>query len=96
MGQGAFGTAYLCEGLKTKQVRVVKEIDIADMDDKKKKYAVKEARIMEKFTHPNIIRSYDVYKTKRGKLCMVMEYADGGDLNKLIKKKKDDLKNGYK
>jgi NIMA (never in mitosis gene a)-related kinase len=43
---------------------------------------------MEKFTHPNIIKSYDVYKTKKGKLCIVMEYADGGDLNQQIKKRK--------
>ena len=26
-----------------------------------------------------------VYKTKRGKLCIVMDYADGGDLTKRIK-----------
>lgn len=50
---------------------------------------------MERFTHPNIIRSFDVYKTKKGKLCIVMEYADGGDLNMLIKKRKQDQKNGY-
>ena len=52
-----------------------------DMDQDERKSAVKEARIMERFTHPNIIRSFDVYKTKKGKLCIVMEYADGGDLN---------------
>lgn len=66
------------------------------MDEKQRKAALKEAKIMEKFTHPNIIKSYDVYKTKKGKLCIVMEYADGGDLNQKIKKRKEDLKNGYR
>lgn len=51
---------------------------------------------MEKLTHPNIIQSHEVYKTKKGKLCIVMEYADGGDLNQRIKKRKQDLKNGYR
>ena len=67
-----------------------------DMDENQRKSALKEARIMEKLTHPNIIQSHDVYKTKKGKLCIVMEYADGGDLNMLIRKRKQDLKNGYR
>lgn len=43
---------------------------------------------MEMLNHPNIVKFYDVYKTRRKKLCIVMEFADGGDLNKIIKKKK--------
>lgn len=43
---------------------------------------------MEMLNHPNIVKFYDVYKTKTKKLCIVMEYADGGDLNKIIKAKK--------
>ena len=27
--------------------------------------------------HPNIVRFREVYKTKAGKLCIVMDYADG-------------------
>jgi len=30
-----------------------------------------------------------VYKTKKGQLCIVMDYADGGDLQKKIKEAKD-------
>ena len=44
-------------------------------------------------THDNIIKIEDVYKTNKGKLCMVMQYADGGDLEKEIeaqKEKKDE------
>ena len=37
--------------------------------------------------HPNIIRAHEVYKTKSGKLCIVMDYADGGDLSAMIKKR---------
>jgi serine/threonine protein kinase len=33
----------------------------------------------------NIVRFREVYKTKKGKLCIVMDYADGGDLQTLIK-----------
>lgn len=43
--------------------------------------------------HPNIIRFKEVYKTKKGQLCIVMDYADGGDLGTIIKKNK--AKGGY-
>lgn len=72
---------------------VVKEIDIKNMDQDTKKSCLREAKIMEKLSHPNIIKSYEVYKTRTEKLCIVMEYADGGDLEKL---KLDKKKSGSK
>ena len=41
---------------------------------------MKEARILEVLNHPNIVKFKEVYKTKNQKMCIVMEYADGGDL----------------
>lgn len=38
--------------------------------------------------HKYIIGFREVYKTRGGKICIVMEHADGGDLNKRINKAK--------
>jgi NIMA (never in mitosis gene a)-related kinase len=45
---------------------------------------VKEGMILQVLSHPNIIRFWDVYKTKNKKLCIVMDYAEGGDLQSRI------------
>lgn len=37
----------------------------------------REAKILEKLNHPNIVRFREVYRTKAGQLCIVMDYADG-------------------
>ena len=55
------------------------------MSDEEKKDTVKEAKILEVLNHPNIIRFREVYKTKKGQLCIVMDYADGGDLASKLK-----------
>ena len=45
-----------------------------------------EAKILEALSrHPNIVQFREVFKTKKGRLCLVMEYADGGDLLMKIK-----------
>ena len=36
--------------------------------------------------HPNIVRFRESYKTKKGHLCIVMDYADGGDLATAVSK----------
>ena len=46
---------------------------------------------MKALDHPNIIRFKDAYTSKRGKLCIVMDYADGGDLQSKIKDQKGAL-----
>ena len=50
------------------------------MSEEEKQDTLKEAKILEVLNHPNIIRFKEVYKTKKGKLCIVMDFADGGDL----------------
>jgi NIMA (never in mitosis gene a)-related kinase len=79
---------------------VIKKIDIAKMSDEEKRETFREAKILEVLNHPNIIRFKEVYKTKRGQLCIVMDFADGkclekemmgvgGDLSKRIKLQKE-------
>ena len=57
------------------------------MSEDERKETLREAKILEVLDHPNIIRFREVYKTKKGKLCSVMDYADGGDLQTRIKDK---------
>lgn len=56
---------------------VVKKIDIKKMSEEDKSSTFREAKILEVLNHPNIIRFKEVYKTKAGQLCIVMDYADG-------------------
>lgn len=44
--------------------------------------------MLEVLNHPNIIRFIDVYsQPKKKKLCIVMDFADGGDLNSELKER---------
>ncbi len=52
-------------------------MDMNSMSSQEKKETIREAKILEALKHPNIIKFKEVYKTKRGKLCIVMDYADG-------------------
>jgi len=63
---------------------VIKQIVISKMSEKERIETLKEAQILQIFNHPNIVRFRESYKTKKGHLCIVMDYADGGDLAKKI------------
>ncbi len=68
-----------------KELAVIKQVDISEMSEDERKETLKEAKILEVLNHPNITRFREVYKTKRGKLCIVMDYCDDGDLQTKIK-----------
>ena len=46
---------------------------------------------MKLLDHPNIIKIYDVFVTKKNMLCIVMEYANQGDLNMMIEQRFDKI-----
>jgi NIMA (never in mitosis gene a)-related kinase len=94
LGTGSFGTAYLVECQSNKEYAVIKQIDIQSMSDEERKETLREAKILEVLNHPNIIRFREVYKTKKGKLCIVMDYADNGDLQTKIKDKHKNKRGG--
>lgn len=66
---------------------VLKEINIADMETKDRESCLREAKILEILQHEFIVGYHDVYKTRSGKLCIIMDYCEKGDLDKEIKKR---------
>ena len=60
------------------------------MKDEERKEALSEATILERLDHPNIIRFKETFTMKKPKLslCIVMDYADGGDLKTKINSQK--------
>ena len=88
LGEGAFGKCFLVRARRAGHLAVIKQMDISTMSEAERKDTLKEAKILEALNHPNIIKFHEVYRTKRGKLCIVMDYADGGDLSGMIKKQR--------
>lgn len=71
---------------------VIKQIDVSSIKSKKERDQIdKEGKILERLNHINIIGFREVYRTKKGKTCIVMDYADGGDLADKIKSKKENF-----
>ena len=68
-----------------RSIWVIKYMDLTAMSTQEKDETLREAKILEYLRHPNIVQFKEVYKTKKGKLCIVMEFADGGDLAKKVK-----------
>jgi len=87
LGEGSFGKCYLVECISDKTRCVIKQIDIKFLSPQEKEDTIKEALILQHLNHPNIISFRDAYTTKKQKLCIVMDFADGGDLQSKIKER---------
>lgn len=68
-------------------MKVLKEINISDMEQNDKESCLREAKILEILQHDFIVSYHDVYKTKSGKLCIIMDHCEKGDLDKEVKKR---------
>ncbi|CAD7938654.1 unnamed protein product [Amoebophrya sp. A120] len=65
---------------------VVKQMETLQMTPKQRDEAVKEAAVLKRMTgHPNIVAFREVFLTRKGRLCIVMDYCDGGDVHQKIK-----------
>jgi NIMA (never in mitosis gene a)-related kinase len=87
LGQGSYGTVYLVQDSKDNQYFVMKKITVSGMGEQELADCKKEIQILSVMKHPNIIR-YKRSFVRRGALCIVMEFADGGDLHQLIRQQR--------
>eukprot|EP00391_Amoebophrya_sp_Ameob2_P004114 CAMPEP_0179006994 /NCGR_PEP_ID=MMETSP0795-20121207/14894_1 /TAXON_ID=88552 /ORGANISM="Amoebophrya sp., Strain Ameob2" /LENGTH=873 /DNA_ID=CAMNT_0020701879 /DNA_START=306 /DNA_END=2926 /DNA_ORIENTATION=+ len=73
----------------TSALCVVKQMETVQMSQKQRDEAVKEAAVLKRMCgHANIVEFHEVFMTRKGRLCIVMEYCDGGDVHMKIKEQR--------
>ena len=91
IGKGAFGAAILVRPLVgDRRELVIKEVDVSGLNPRAREEAKNEIKLLSSFHHPNIV-TYKESFLEHGKLHIVMEYAEGGDLNALLKSRNGQL-----
>jgi serine/threonine protein kinase len=86
IGAGGMGTVFLCEHLGLRKQVAVKMLppDLAGDEGTRERF-FREARAAALLDHPNIVRVFDTNSTG-GIHYIVMEYADGQDLQTMLNK----------
>lgn len=62
----------------------VKEMDVKSMGHAEKQDILNEVRLLASVRHPNVVSYHEAF-VDGSRLCIVMEYAAGGDLATTIK-----------
>ncbi|CAI4221309.1 unnamed protein product [Auanema sp. JU1783] len=89
VGRGAFGVCWLCERLDQAQGKkvIIKTIQLGPDDEQK---IMSEVKLLQKLKHPMIIGYYDSFILPDEKqLAIVMKYAEGDTMEKLIADQND-------
>ena len=87
VGKGSFGHAVLVQSVADRKLYIMKIIDVSRMERKQKEEALNEVHVLKAMRHPYIVTYRESFMDKKC-LCIVMDYADGGDMyNKIAKQK---------
>ncbi|GMH37950.1 hypothetical protein BSKO_05834 [Bryopsis sp. KO-2023] len=84
IGSGAFGRAMKAKRRTDQETVVVKEVLIGRMSEKERYETKNEVKVLAHLSHPNVVKYYDFY-ADGGKMHIVMEYCEEGDLAGYLK-----------
>lgn len=80
LGEGAYGTVYLVENMKTKEKYAAKAFKKKRMVKNDRKNLLKnEISVMRRLDHENILKVYEVHETT-DTIFVIIEYIEGGEL----------------
>ena len=85
IGKGSFSNVYKCHHIETNNLYAIKVVSLKNLAHKIIENIEIEINTMMKLKHDNIVKLYDTIKTEKY-ICLVIDYCDGEDLNKYIKK----------
>ena len=83
LGQGTYGSVFLCRQLSTGRQCVMKRMQLSNLNDKERKSALQEAQLLQQLQHPNVVAYVDMHAT-RAKLFLFMQFCNGGDLEQRL------------
>ena len=91
LGSGSFGRVYKVKRYSDNQIYALKKIPLSNASRTDSQYSLNEVRLLASLQHPHIISFQEAFVYGRFslmRLCIVMEYAGGGDLSKVIARHK--------
>jgi len=90
LGEGAFSSVWKAKRISDGQEYAMKKVKLASLSEKEKQNALNEVRILASIKSPFIVGYKEAFfEDNSMTLCIVMEYAGGGDiLNKITKHQK--------
>ena len=81
IGEGAYSTVYTVRRIEDDQLYALKKVKIQSLSLKEKQNALNEVRILASVNSPFVISYKESFIDEKDQtLCIVMEYADEGDL----------------
>merc|ERR1712137_519960 len=83
LGQGTYAKVRLAANKRTNEIYAMKIIKKPELETKHYTRIKREVENLKGLRHPHIVQLHDVFQTKRF-ICIVMEYATGGDLYEYI------------
>lgn len=87
LGRGAYGTCYRVRSRLDGKVYAMKKINARFMDDKQQRRALDEVKLLKRVSHPHIIEHHNSF-FEDSSLHIIMEYAEGGDLEQFLQRRK--------
>ena len=86
IGEGAYSLVYKVRRLIDGNIYALKKVKLINLSEKERKNALNEVRLLASVKSKFVISYREAFfDEKDNTLCMVMEYADGGDLYQKIK-----------
>lgn len=80
LGRGSFGVVHRVQHLRSHAISVIKSIPLFSLSSERRQTVFAEVRFLQDLSHPYIV-AYEGSFIDNNTLYIVMEYADGGDLN---------------
>lgn len=85
LGSGAYSSVYHVTRKADNRFYALKKVRIDYLSEKERTNAINEVRILASVFDPNVVSYKEVFVDKNyNSLCIVMEYADNGDLYQKI------------
>jgi serine/threonine protein kinase len=81
LGEGAYSSVYKVKRLSDSQEYALKKVKLLNLSEKEKQNALNEVRILASIRHTNMCGYKEAFlEESSNSLCIVMEYANNGDL----------------
>ena len=90
LGEGAYSTVYKVRRFQDNNIYALKKVKLLNLSEKEKQNALNEVRILASVKSQFVISYKEAFfDEKDSTLCIIMEYADNGDLyQKIVEHKK--------